>query len=43
MHINSRAPVLPVDFGNAPVAQLLDVAGGCALPGLTDAHLHILG
>lgn len=26
-----------------PHTRVLDVAGGCVLPGLTDAHLHILG
>jgi predicted amidohydrolase YtcJ len=26
-----------------PATEEIDLAGGCALPGLTDAHLHILG
>lgn len=32
--------ILPL---KGPHTRVLDVAGGCVLPGLTDAHLHILG
>jgi predicted amidohydrolase YtcJ len=38
--IGSREEVAAVA---GPATQELDLAGGCALPGLTDAHVHIFG